>query len=165
MTDQSTRRRFLRVGGLAGAAATAGCARLRRLVGRDLPSTATAEFRRGPRRLGYQPDASAPDAVTKAWRVPGLNVGDHTASKSSPVPTRDGDLVLAGDTGDVHAVTPGGALDWVAATLPSRYGAHATPAVAGSGRRPLVVAEKPGRSAFRRGRTRPYVVFSVMMRS
>lgn len=71
-----------------------------------------------------------PEIVRMDWRLPGINVGDHTAPKSSIVPTPDGNLIIAGDTGMIYSVMPDGTVNWVAGTHPSGRGIHGTPVVA-----------------------------------
>ncbi len=87
-------------------------------------------FRRGLRRLGYYPDAVVPDAVEIEWSMPVNGIG-HTAAKSSPLPTPDGETVLIpSDTGTLHAVTPDGGRRWSVETGASRsLGFHGTPLV------------------------------------
>jgi outer membrane protein assembly factor BamB len=71
-----------------------------------------------------------PKTVRQDWKLPGINKGDHTAPKSSIVPTPDGNLIIAGDTGMIYSVTPDGTVNWVAGTHPSGHGIHGTPVVA-----------------------------------
>lgn len=131
MDARSTRRGVLRAAALAGVAGTAGCADLRALTGTDdLAQTPVSEFRRNRRRQGYVPETTVPEQVERQWRVPAINVGEHTASKSSPVPDGEGNVVVAGDTGDVQSFAPNGRPNWIASTDPSARGIHATPTVA-----------------------------------
>jgi outer membrane protein assembly factor BamB len=126
-----TTRRGLLAAGAAGAASAAGCLSVGNLLGDGADDAfASASFRGGLRRRGYVPDATIPDEVTTDWRVPEVNVGDHTASKASAVPTPDGDLVVAGDGGEVRLVTPDGEVEWTAETAATDRGIHATPAIA-----------------------------------
>ncbi|WP_299236012.1 PQQ-binding-like beta-propeller repeat protein [Natronomonas sp.] len=87
-------------------------------------------FRRGLRRLGYYPDAVVPDRVETEWSMPVNGIG-HTAAKSSPLPTPEGDRVLIpSDTGRLHAVRPDGERLWSVETGAARsLGFHGTPLV------------------------------------
>ena len=87
-------------------------------------------FRRGLRRLGYYPDAVVPTDVEIEWSMPVNGIG-HSAAKSSPLPTPDGDTVLIpSDRGKLHAVTPAGERRWTADTTAGlSYGFHGTPLV------------------------------------
>jgi len=86
-------------------------------------------FRRGLRRLGYYPDATVPDAVAVDWQLP-VNYIGHTAAKSSPRPTPEGDaIVVAGDTGHVHSVTTMGKHRWTTLTEATHLGIHSTPTI------------------------------------
>jgi outer membrane protein assembly factor BamB len=87
-------------------------------------------FRRGTRRLGYFPEASVPDAVEVEWSER-INELGHTAAKSSPRPTPDGEtLVVPDDTGRVHAFTPDGENRWTVRTgAGDSLGFHGTPTV------------------------------------
>lgn len=86
-------------------------------------------FRRGTRRLGYYPDAIVPDRVEIEWSMPVNEIG-HTAAKSSPRPTPDGEAVLIpADTGRVHAVRPDGERLWTVRTTAILQGFHGTPLV------------------------------------
>ncbi|MFB6097273.1 MAG: PQQ-binding-like beta-propeller repeat protein [Haloferacaceae archaeon] len=134
----TTRRRFLRTlgaGAALGATGTAGCLGYRPpglefdpLRDRGLDEHASAQFRGGLQNLGTV-DAAVPDAVTVDWSLP-VNRGSHTAAKSTPVATPDGDVVIAGDTGTVRRVAPDGRVRWEAAVDPVTRGVHGTPAVA-----------------------------------
>jgi outer membrane protein assembly factor BamB len=92
---------------------------------------AVTMFRRGTRRLGYYPDASVPDAVDVEWSEP-INRLGHSAAKSTPRPTPDGDLlVVPDDVGRVHAYTPDGETRWSVRTgAGNSLGFHSTPTVA-----------------------------------
>jgi len=86
-------------------------------------------FREGSRRLGYYPDAVVPDRVEIEWSMPVNRIG-HTAAKSSPRPTPDGEtVVIPADTGELHAVTPGGKRRWTVQTAATNLGFHGTPLV------------------------------------
>ncbi len=145
MTGSPTRRSFLCTTGLA-AVCLAGCTGFRGLTepspapdpGTSGPAAdrdgeadneATATFRVDIRNRGYVPE-SIPMAVYRAWTVPGINVGDHTAAKASAVRDPEGNYVIPGDTGDVHSIAPDGTINWVAATHPSANGIHGTPMLA-----------------------------------
>lgn len=91
---------------------------------------AYSSFRRNLRRNGFVPKATVPESIEKDWGIPGINLGEHTASKGSVVPAPDGNLIVPGDTGEITSITPKGTVNWVAATHPSAYGIHGTPAVA-----------------------------------
>lgn len=128
MARQTTRRRFLAAGG-ALAAGLAGCTAPAAPDATDGQTRATAQFRVTPTRHGYR-DVAAPGAVELDWRLPGVNVGEHTAAKASAVPLPDGDVVVPGDSGVVRRVGPEGDVRWRAATDPAVRGIHGTPAVA-----------------------------------
>jgi len=124
-----SRRRVLALAGGA-AAMLAGCG------ARDPQSPPDGEaarpdtvFRADVERTGHWPDRDPPWAVQVDWSVPGVNKGDHTAAKPSPLAYR-GDLLVPGDVGTVFSFTPAGELNWATALHPSPYGTHATPAVA-----------------------------------
>jgi outer membrane protein assembly factor BamB len=86
-------------------------------------------FRGGLRRLGYYPKEITPDSVSVNWQFP-VNYIGHNAAKSSPVVTPDGEfVVIASDTGRVHAVTPKGEQVWTTRTQATRQGFHASPIV------------------------------------
>jgi len=86
-------------------------------------------FRRGTRRLGYYPDATVPDRMTVTWEMP-VNYLGHTAAKSSPRPTPGGGtVVVAGDTGHVHARSTMGEHRWTAQTGATHLGIHGTPTI------------------------------------
>jgi outer membrane protein assembly factor BamB len=134
-----TRRRYLRTVG-AGIGATtvlAGCVtsadgdgEFDPLAGTSLDRSATTQFRMGLRNRGYV-DATVPERVTVDWTLP-VNRGDHTAAKSTPVAAGDGggDVVIAGDTGEVRRVTPEGEIEWSSSVERTTRGIHGTPAVA-----------------------------------
>ena len=91
--------------------------------------TGITMFRRGLRRLGYYPGATVPDAVRKQWELP-VNYISHTAAKSSPRPTPDGDtIVIAADTGMVHGVSTLGRHRWTTRTEATHLGIHGTPTI------------------------------------
>ena len=96
------------------------------------PRDDVTTFRRGTRRLGYYPEATVPDAAEVAWSEPVNGLG-HTAAKSSPRPTPDGEaLVVPDDTGRVHAFRPDGRHRWTVETgAADSLGFHGTPAVVG----------------------------------
>jgi outer membrane protein assembly factor BamB len=141
MDQGVSRRSFLRtaaVTGAVGAASAAGCSLPRPSVtgdrveiGGDSPATtATTQFRGGLRRQGVYPEATVPTDVETAWTVPEVNTGDHTAAKASAVALPGGDLLVPGDTGDLHRVTAGGEVVWTADVTDATRGIHGTPAVA-----------------------------------
>ncbi|WP_230198536.1 outer membrane protein assembly factor BamB family protein [Halopiger goleimassiliensis] len=96
------------------------------------PDDDVSMFRRGLRRYGYYPDVTVPDSVTVDWSIPVNRIG-HTAAKSTPRPTPDGETILiAGDDGRVHAVTPTGDRLWELETAAgTSLGFHGTPAIVG----------------------------------
>jgi outer membrane protein assembly factor BamB len=140
MTGESSRRGFLHgLGAGSLGVSLAGCAAPTHQscpgsLDRDGPlaESADATFRGNLQRQGYRPDETVPDSVTVDWELRGVNTGDHTAAKASAVPAADGsgDVVIPGDTGEIHRVTPGGEVRWTAATFPSERGIHGTPTVA-----------------------------------
>jgi outer membrane protein assembly factor BamB len=95
---------------------------------RELPERPATIFRADVERTGYWPDESVPGAVELAWSIPGINTGDHTAAKSSPL-YYDGAIIAPGDTGTVHSFTPSGERNWSAPLFPSTRGTHSTPAI------------------------------------
>ncbi|MGM0591162.1 MAG: PQQ-binding-like beta-propeller repeat protein [Halobacteriota archaeon] len=133
MTNQRwTRRSVLRAGALAGTAGLAGCVDL---LGSSTPAGppdefASASFRGGLRNHGYRPDVTVPDAVTPAWTVDNVNVGDHTAAKAGAVRDPDGNYLISGDSGEVRSVTLDGEQRWVSKAGNSTRGIHGTPAIA-----------------------------------
>ena len=126
MRSPLSRRSFL-AGAGAAAAGLAGCTAPDARGALD--STPSAQFRVTAGRHGFR-DVAAPDAIERAWRLPDVNVGEHTAAKASPLPTPSGDLVVPGDSGLVYRVSPDGDVRWRAATDPSVRGIHGTPAIA-----------------------------------
>jgi outer membrane protein assembly factor BamB len=135
MTSPRSRRTVLRTAGLAAVGGLAGCLSTlspgRRRVDVDAPATvATTQFRGGLERRGVFPDATVPTEPTVEWTLRGVNAGEHTAAKASPVATPTGDLVVPGDTGEVRRVTPAGDVVWTAAVEETTRGIHGTPALA-----------------------------------
>lgn len=136
----ASRRRFLRgLGAGTAALSLAGCqAPTNRTCpgGLDLDgspaASADATFRADLQRRGFRPDESVPESVRVDWELPGVNTGEHTAAKASAVPAADGsgDVLIPGDTGEVHRVRPDGSVAWTAETYPSARGIHGTPTVA-----------------------------------
>jgi outer membrane protein assembly factor BamB len=135
-----TRRQWLRrvgcgltaglAGGLAGCAAAPralDAASFDPLAPTPLADTATVQFRGGLRNRGFV-DATVPPRVRVDWTLP-VNSGTHTAAKSTPVAV-GGDVVVAGDTGELRRVSPDGEVRWRAAVEPTTRGIHGTPAVA-----------------------------------
>jgi outer membrane protein assembly factor BamB len=143
-TDGRRRRQFLRATTVAATAGLAGCALWEPTddesgASSDGTDSLTAYithpednvrmFQGGLRRLGYYPDETVPDEVSVNWSFPINNVG-HTAAKSSPLPTLDGEtMVMAGDTGFVHGVQPSGEPRWLAETGATDLGFHGSPAI------------------------------------
>lgn len=139
-----TRRRTIAGLGAVGVASGIGWARSRSRYDRTqaafdpevppyderYPDEELTMFRRGSRRLGYYPDAVVPDRVEVEWSMPVNSIG-HTAAKSSPRPTPDGETVLIpSDTGMLHAVTPDGTRLWSVETGASNsLGFHGTPLI------------------------------------
>ena len=140
MEDQRTRRAVLRTGVAGAFAATAGCSMLDPSsdsglgrsqggsggTGPEYPDTL---FRADVQRTGYWPGETVPDAVRTAWSVPGINKGDHTAAKASPLAYR-GSIIVPGDVGTVFSYTPSGELEWATALHPSGFSTHTTPVIA-----------------------------------
>jgi outer membrane protein assembly factor BamB len=142
----TTRRECLLAAGTAAVGALAGCSGLNMRVSGyekqqsefDPPSLSYDEtyprgeitmFRRGLRRLGYYPEETVPDSVAVNWEMP-VNYIGHTAAKSSPLPTPDGEtILLPADTGKMHAVSPKGKHRWTTQTKATRQGFHATPVI------------------------------------
>ncbi|MDY6819471.1 MAG: PQQ-binding-like beta-propeller repeat protein [Halobacteriales archaeon] len=94
----------------------------------SLPTLPDSIFRSDIQRTGYWPDRTVPDAVELAWSIPGINKGDHSAAKSSPL-VYDGAIITPGDVGTVFSFSPAGDLNWARALHPSGFGTHATPAI------------------------------------
>jgi len=143
-----TRRQLLSTAGTAGAVGLAGCVGRQYRSPPDCSAVASAAdnadgyvplpadddvsmFRRGLRRYGYYPEETVPSSVTVDWSFPINRIG-HTAAKSTPRPTPDGETVLiAGDDGRIHAVRPTGEHRWERETGAGRsLGFHGTPAIA-----------------------------------
>ena len=140
------RRRLLASLGTAGLAGLAGCStladdgyrrdqaafdpELRPYDETYPPTEGVSMFRQGTRRLGYYPTASVPDAVEVEWSEP-INELGHTAAKSSPRPTPDGEtVVVPDDLGRVHAFTPSGERLWRVQTgAGDSLGFHGTPTI------------------------------------
>lgn len=129
------RRRFLQSVGAGVAAGFSGCVAAPQFTGRldplaptALDETAVAQFRGGLANRGHV-EASIPTSVRVDWSLP-VNRGDHTAAKSTPVAVPGGDVLVAGDTGRIRRVSPGGTVRWTAAVDPASRGVHGTPAVA-----------------------------------
>jgi len=138
-TAHVSRRAFLAAGGATLAGATAGCLTLAPQAppgrveeptaeSRALPERPATIFRADVERTGYWPDKSVPGDVELAWSIPGINTGDHTAAKSSPL-YYDGNIITPSDTGTVHSFTPSGERNWSASLFPSTRGTHSTPAI------------------------------------
>lgn len=144
---RSDRRAFLAAAGAIGTTALAGCAavppgtptydKTQNEFSPDIPpydrtypdDPEITMFRRGLRRLGYYPDTTVPDAVEVNWQLP-VNYIGHTAAKSSPIVTPDGEnVIIAADTGRVHAVSTTGEHRWVAETGATNLGIHGTPTI------------------------------------
>ncbi|OVE84176.1 PQQ-binding-like beta-propeller repeat protein [Natronolimnobius baerhuensis] len=150
-TARTTRRRVLATVGAVGLIGIGGhtavsarsppdCTRvLENVADTDVPQATPqpvdddiSMFRRGLRRYGYYPDETVPDEVRVDWSFPVNRIG-HTAAKSTPRPTPDGETVLiASDTGAIHAVTPEGERLWTLETgAGNSLGFHGTPAIVG----------------------------------
>jgi len=139
MDERTSRRAFLGAVGLTLTGGTAGClSALRSVGGRPsidddgLPVSTAAEtqFRDGLRRRGVYPDATIPESPEIEWTIRGVNTGEHTAAKASPVATPDGDVVVPGDTGELRRVAPDGEVRWTAAVEEAKRGIHGTPVIA-----------------------------------
>lgn len=136
MSPTATRRRFLRALGAGATVGLAGCSyappqskeAIQPLAETALDEHAFTQFRGGIRNRGYV-DRAVPDAVAVDWALP-INRGDHTAAKSTPVATPDGDVVIASDTGTVRRVTPTGEVVWRADVEETTRGVHGTSVVA-----------------------------------
>jgi outer membrane protein assembly factor BamB len=130
-----TRRQFLQVTGAGAMALLAGrssspspAGRFDPLAPTTLDEFATAQFQGDLRNRGYV-EATVPDRVEVNWSLP-VNRGEHTAAKSTPVATPDGDVVVAADTGTLRRVTPEGDVEWTAEVEATTRGMHGTPAIA-----------------------------------
>ncbi|MFC6718727.1 PQQ-binding-like beta-propeller repeat protein [Natrialbaceae archaeon GCM10025810] len=142
-----SRRQVLRTTGVAVAGGLAGCTLESETdgSGRDCeppgdsaetpleyathPDDDVSMYRRGLRHLGYYPDETVPDSVRVSWSFP-LNYVGHTAAKSTPVPTPDGEtIVFAGDTGRVEGYTPRGENLWTTRTDATSLGFHGSPTI------------------------------------
>jgi outer membrane protein assembly factor BamB len=134
-----SRRAFLAAGATAVTGAVSGCLTIApqsppdRVDGptsesESLPERPATLFRADIARSGHWPDGSVPGAVDLAWSIPGINTGDHTAAKSSPL-YYDEAVIVPGDTGTVHSFTPGGDRNWSGSLYPSTRGTHSTPAI------------------------------------
>jgi outer membrane protein assembly factor BamB len=93
-----------------------------------LDERAATQFQCGLRNRGYV-DETVPASVDVDWTMP-VNRGDHSAAKSTPVFASDGDVVVAGDTGDIRRVSPAGEVRWIASVDRTSRGIHGTPAIA-----------------------------------
>ncbi|MFB6169641.1 MAG: PQQ-binding-like beta-propeller repeat protein [Haloarculaceae archaeon] len=125
-----TRRGLLRAlgaGGVGLALGGAGCAAPTRERPTDV--VADAMFRQNRERRGFQSER-VPGTVTRQWRIDGLNTGEHTAAKASPVLAPTGDVVVPGDNGELWALTPDGETRWRTTVTDATRGIHGTPAIA-----------------------------------
>ncbi|WP_255198337.1 PQQ-binding-like beta-propeller repeat protein [Halorarius litoreus] len=143
MDGPLSRRAFLGAAGLATAGVTAGCSstitgtapptETGAAAGADAagsaPDVAQATFRGGLQRHGVYPEATIPESPAVEWTRRGLNTGDHTAAKASPVATPDGDLVVPSDAGIVQRYTPAGDLVWSKRITHAARGIHGTPTI------------------------------------
>jgi len=143
MTDSAgtggrSRRSFL-AAATATAGAVAGCLSIAPQAPPERVDVPTAEsealperpatlFRSDIARTGYWPDETVPESVELEWSIPGINRGDHTAAKSSPL-SYEGAIIALGDTGTVHSFEPDGDRNWSADLEPSTRGTHSTPAI------------------------------------
>ncbi len=91
-------------------------------------SPVTSVFRSSPQHLGRAAVATFAHSWQVAWRSTGLNVGIHTASKSS-VAVDDVGLVVGGDSGWLWALDHSGAVQWRFFAGGSDRGIHATAAL------------------------------------
>jgi outer membrane protein assembly factor BamB len=87
-------------------------------------------FQQNLRRQAYYPAETVPDSVSVNWAVPHNFVG-HTAAKSTPMPTLDGPVLFAGDSGRVEARAPSGRTRWSTLTDATELGFHGSPTVVG----------------------------------
>jgi outer membrane protein assembly factor BamB len=146
MTDDSgggrSRRTVLRVAGAGAAAGVAGCLASAPDSETCVPSVETARdcasypddvslFQQNLKRQGYYPDQTVPESVTVDWSFE-ANVVGHTAAKSTPVPTLDGDIVFADDSGVVQVRAPDGTQHWRVQTEATELGFHGSPGVVGN---------------------------------
>jgi outer membrane protein assembly factor BamB len=95
-----------------------------------LPTRPDTIFPGTVERTGRLEGESVPETVGVEWSIPGINKGDHTAAKSSPL-VYDGSVICPGDVGTVFSFTPEGGFEWATALHPSGNSTHATPAIAG----------------------------------
>jgi outer membrane protein assembly factor BamB len=134
-----SRRAFLAAGGTATVGSLTGCLTVapasppervdeQTPESEALPERPATLFRADVERRGYWPEESVPEVVDLAWSIPGINKGDHTAAKSSPL-YYDGAIITPGDTGTVHSFTPEGERNWGTTLFPSTRGTHSTPAI------------------------------------
>lgn len=87
-------------------------------------------FQQNLRRQAYYPDETVPGSVTVNWASPHNFVG-HTAAKSTPMPTLDGTVLFAADSGRVEARAPSGRARWSTETDATELGFHGSPTVVG----------------------------------
>jgi len=142
-----SRRSLLRAGGATVAAGLAGCSLL---DGNDdtaelqscpidieespadyrtHPNDDVRMWRGGLRRLGYYPEETVPESVSVNWTFP-INYIGHTAAKSSPVPTPDGEQILfAGDEARIESYRPSGRNNWTTWTAGTSLGFHGSAAI------------------------------------
>ena len=88
-------------------------------------------FQQNLKRQAYYPDQTVPESVTVDWSFE-ANVVGHTAAKSTPVPTLDGDIVFADDSGAVQVRAPDGTRRWRVQTEATGLGFHGSPGVVGN---------------------------------
>lgn len=88
-------------------------------------------FQANLERQGYYPDETVPDSVRVDWSFP-HNYVHHTAAKSTPIPTHDGNIVFAADTGVVQGRSPNGQQLWSVQTEATHLGMHSSPTVVGN---------------------------------
>jgi outer membrane protein assembly factor BamB len=87
-------------------------------------------FQQNLKRQAYYPEETVPESVRVDWAVP-TNFAHHTAAKSTPLPTHDGNIIFGGDHGMVQVRSPKGHLQWRAQTDADNRGFHGSPAVVG----------------------------------
>ena len=87
-------------------------------------------FQTNLERQACYPEETVPERVQVEWSVP-TNFVHHTAAKSTPIPTHDGNVVVAGDSGTVQVRTPEGRLEWSVETGATELGFHGSPTVVG----------------------------------